>query len=155
MTEHGTAQATPAPAGRLGARLTRAARLPANWLQLARFCVVGFSGYVVNLVVFALTVEGAGLHHLAGAGLAFLVAVTNNFVWNRRWTFDARDGRRRFQAPRFLAVSVAAALVAAALLELLVSGAGAPEVPAQAAAIVAATPLSFLGNRLWAFGRAS
>ena len=152
MTEHGTAHAQPAPAGGL-ARVSRAARVPANWLQLARFCVVGGSGYVVNLLVFALAVEGAGLHHLVGAGLAFLVAVTNNFVWNRRWTFRARDGRRRFQAPRFLLVSSGAALVAAALLELLVAGAGAPEVPAQAVAIVAATPLSFLGNRLWSFGR--
>jgi putative flippase GtrA len=147
MTEH----AQPVEGG-MPARVARGLRVPANWLQLARFCVVGGSGYVVNLAVFTLAVEVAGLHHLPAAGLAFLVAVTNNFVWNRRWTFDARDGRRRSQAPRFLAVSTTTAAVAAALLELLVSSLGAPEVPAQAASIVLATPLSFLGNRLWTFG---
>ncbi len=37
------------------------------------------------------------------------------------------------------------------LLQALVSGADLAEVPAQAIAIVAATPLNFLGNKLWSF----
>jgi dolichol-phosphate mannosyltransferase len=39
------------------------------------------------------------------------------------------------------------------VLEALVAGLEAPEVPAQAVAIAAATPLSFLGNKLWSFAR--
>jgi dolichol-phosphate mannosyltransferase len=77
--------------------------------------------------------------------------VTNNFFWNRHWTFRARGGHAGFQAARFLAVSVVAFLFAAAVLELLVSAAGLPEVPAQALAIVAATPLNFIGNKMWSF----
>ena len=126
-------------------------RKPAAWLQLIRFALVGASGYVVNLAVFATLVPGLGADYRAGATGAFLVAVANNFVWNRRWTFAARDGRRRRQATRFLAVSVAAFLVGLGLLHLLVAGAGMGEVPAQALAIVLATPLSFLGNKLWSF----
>lgn len=146
-SEHGVA---PAPGGLT--RLRRALKVPANWLQLLKFCAVGASGYVVNLAVFALVVEVVGLHHLVGAALAFLVAVTNNFHWNRSWTFGARSQARRFQAPRFLAVSVGAALLAAGGLQLLVS-AGLAAVAAQAVSIAAATPLNFLGNKLWSFGR--
>ena len=124
-----------------------------NWVQLVKFCVVGGSGYVVNLVVFAIAFELGGLHHLAAATIAFCVAVTNNFWWNRHWTFSAREGRAGFQAARFLTVSVAAFLVAAALLEVLVSVAGVEEVLAQAISIVAATPLNFVGNKMWSFGR--
>ena len=41
-----------------------ALRRRANWLQLAKFCVVGVSGYVVNLAVFAaLVVEVELLAH--------------------------------------------------------------------------------------------
>ena len=36
-------------------------------------------------------------------------------------------------------------------LELLVAVAGAPEVPAQAIAVACATPLNFVGNKLWSF----
>ncbi len=126
-------------------------RRPAAWLQLIRFAVVGASGYVVNLAVFATLVGLADADYRFAATGAFLVAVANNFVWNRRWTFRARGGRRRHQAGRFLTVSVAAFLVGLGLLHLLVAGAGVDEVPAQALSIVLATPLSFLGNKLWSF----
>ena len=53
----------------------------------------------------------------------------------------------------FLVVSVAAFLVGLALLTALVELGGVAELPAQAAAIVAVTPLSFLANKLWSFRR--
>ena len=122
-----------------------------NWIQLLKFCAVGASGYVVNLAVFYACVELLGLHYLLAATLAFIVAVTNNFWWNRHWTFRARSGRARFQAPRFFTVSIVAFLFAALVLELLVSLAGMPELAAQAIAVVAATPLNFIGNKMWSF----
>jgi putative flippase GtrA len=132
-------------------RVRAGMRRPHNWVQLGKFCAVGASGYVVNLCVFALCVEVLHMHHLLAATAAFVVAVTNNFWWNRHWTFQARDGRTGFQAARFFAVSGVAFLFAAAVLELLVSVAGVPELAAQAIAIAAATPLNFVGNKMWSF----
>jgi putative flippase GtrA len=126
-------------------------RRPHNWLQLGKFCAVGASGYVVNLCVFAFSTDVLGVHHLVAATLAFIVAVTNNFWWNRHWTFQARDGRAHFQAARFFAVSVAAFVFAAALLEVLVSVVGVAALAAQAISIAAATPLNFVGNKMWSF----
>ena len=122
-----------------------------NWLQLVKFCAVGASGYVVNLCVFAVAVAVLDLHHLVGATMAFVVAVLNNFWWNRHWTFRAASGHAGFQAARFFAVSIGAFLFAACVLELLVSVAGLPELLAQAISIVAATPLNFVGNKMWSF----
>ena len=132
-------------------RVRAGLRRPHNWFQLLKFCAVGASGYAVNLAVFWVCVELVGVHYLVAATFAFVVAVTNNFWWNRHWTFKARSGAARFQAPRFFAVSILAFLVAAAVLELLVSVAGLPEVAAQAIAIVVATPLNFIGNKMWSF----
>jgi putative flippase GtrA len=132
-------------------RVRAGMRRPHNWYQLVKFCAVGASGYVVNLSVFALCVEGFGLHHLVAATVAFVVAVLNNFWWNRHWTFRVRSGRAGFQAARFFTVSVAAFLFAASILELLVSVAGVAKLPAQAISIVAATPLNFIGNKMWSF----
>jgi putative flippase GtrA len=122
-----------------------------NWWQLARFTAVGASGYVVNLATFAAVVHGLGLDYHLGALAAFLVAVTNNFFWNRHWTFDASDGHAGRQAGRFLVVSTAAFAVNLGLLQLLVDGAGMRELLAQAIAVAAATPCNFLGNKLWTF----
>jgi putative flippase GtrA len=132
-------------------RVRAGLRRPHNWVQLVKFCAVGASGYVVNLCVFAVCVEALGLHHLAAATAAFVVAVTNNFWWNRHWTFKARGGHAGFQAARFFTVSITAFLVAASVLELLVSVAGVPKVAAQAISIATATPLNFIGNKMWSF----
>jgi putative flippase GtrA len=132
-------------------RVRAGLRKPHNWVQLIKFCAVGASGYVVNLSVFALCVEVLDLHHLLAATAAFVVAVTNNFWWNRRWTFRARGGHAGFQAARFFTVSVAAFLFAALVLELLVSVAELPDLPSQAIAVVVATPLNFIGNKMWSF----
>jgi putative flippase GtrA len=142
------------PARRVARRVHRGTRKPQNWLQLFRFAAVGASGYVVNLITFTLLVHTAGLDYRLAATLAFLVAVTNNFAWNRHWTFvHARGDRGHHQAARFLVVSVGAFLFNLALLELLVAGAGMAEVPAQALAVAGATPFNFVGNKLWSFRR--
>ena len=135
----------------MSARVRQGMRRSHNWVQLVKFCLVGGSGYVVNLIVFTVAFEAGNLNHLLAATAAFAVAVKNNFWGNRHWTFGARGGHAGFQAARFLAISVGAFLVAAAILELLVTGWGVSEVPAQAISVVAATPLNFVGNKMWSF----
>jgi putative flippase GtrA len=124
---------------------------PHNWVQLGKFLLVGLSGYVVNLAVFTFSLQVLNVHHIAAATIAFGVAVTNNFWWNRHWTFAARDGHAGFQAARFFTVSVIAFLIQVAILELLVTGANMPKVMAQAISLVLATPVNFVGNKLWSF----
>ncbi len=75
------------------ARLLHGMRRPANWLQLVRFGLVGGLGFIVNLAVYALFVHPLGVDYRVAAVAAWIVAVLNNFVLNRHWTFDARDGR--------------------------------------------------------------
>ncbi len=149
------AEAPGASAAPIHRRVRAGLQVGENWRQLVRFAAVGGSGFVVNLVVFWLLVHPAGQDYRLANVVAYLVAVSNNFAWNRAWTFrdDATGGHAGFQAARFFAVSVAAQLVSLAILEALVAGAEAPKLAAQAAAVLAATPLNFLGNKLWSFSR--
>jgi putative flippase GtrA len=134
-------------------RLRHGVRKTDNWLQLFKFCAVGGSGYVVNLIVFTFFLQTVGVHHLVAATAAFVFAVANNFWWNRHWTFDAGDGHAGFQAARFFTVSVFAFVFAATVLESLVRFTSLSEVSAQAISIVVATPLNFVGNKMWSFAR--
>jgi putative flippase GtrA len=136
----------------LALRIHLGTRKPENWIQLFKFGLVGGTGYVVNLAVFAVLYEAFAVHHILSALGAFCVAVTNNFLWNRHWTFRATDGHPGFQAARFLTVSVLALGVNLTLLYLLVDVAGLPEIPSQALSVAAAMPFNFIGNKLWTFG---
>jgi putative flippase GtrA len=136
-------------------RLVHGMRKPANWLQLVRFGLVGGAGFVVNVAVYALVVHGVGVDYRVASVVAWLVAVINNFVLNRHWTFDASDGRAHHQAMRFLLVSLAAEAVSLLLLTVFVEAAHLPKVPAQALAVAASMPFNFLGNKLWTFSAAA
>jgi putative flippase GtrA len=140
-----------ATAGALIRRIHLGTRKPGNWAQLFKFGLVGASGYLINLVVFALLTQVADVHHIAAAVAAFCVALTNNFAWNRHWTFRAHDGHAGFQAVRFLAVSTIGLGFNLAVLQLLVVTIGLAELPAQAIAVALSMPVNFLGNKLWTF----
>jgi len=147
----------PSRTAEFGAALARsrageALRRPHNWLQLAKFCAVGATGYVVNLGVYAALVHGADIHFLVAAVCSFLVAVTNNYMWNRLWTFRGQRGHVAYQGMRFLVVSVAALGLNLVFLDALVA-LGLEKVPAQAIAIALVMPINFVFNKIWSFRR--
>ena len=138
------------PAGPLHLRVRHGVRQIHNWLQLVRFGAVGASGYVVNLAVFAACVHLLGIDYRLSAVIAWAVSVLNNFVLNRHWTFGAKQDHPVRQAVRFFTVSLIAFGFTYVVLVALVD-AGVMKVLAQAIAIAAGTPLSFVGQKLWSF----
>jgi putative flippase GtrA len=145
------AEATSTRTGALADAASVALRRPANWVQLAKFCTVGASGYVVNLAVYA-TLLALDVNYLLAAVCSFVVAVTNNYTWNRAWTFRHQRGHLVFQGFRFLVVSTVALGANLAFLSALVA-LGVPKLPAQALAIALVTPWNFVANKLWSFRR--
>jgi dolichol-phosphate mannosyltransferase len=150
----------PAPARELAAapiplrfhmRVRDGVRRPHNWWQFVRFGAVGASGYVANLLVFALCVHVLKLDYRISAVVAWVVSVVNNFWFNRHWTFGAKQAHPMVQGVRFFAVSLLAFGFTYVVLVALVSGAGMTKVLAQAIAIAAGTPLNFVGQKLWSF----
>jgi dolichol-phosphate mannosyltransferase len=134
----------------LRARASLALRQRHNWEQLVKFCIVGASGYVVNLLVYTALLDGADLHYRLAATGSFLVAVSNNYLWNRLWTFRHRRGHFAFQGMRFFVVSAIVYAGNLAILTLLVE-LGVGKIVSQAIAIILVTPFNFAGNKLWSF----
>jgi putative flippase GtrA len=132
-------------------RFVHGIRQPRNWFQFLRFGIVGGIGFVVNIVVYAALVKGVGLEYHLASAIAWLVAVTNNFILNRHWTFDASEGGAHGQAARFFAVSLGVFLFSQILLTLFVEVAGIAKVPSQALAVLLSMPLNFVGAKLWSF----
>jgi dolichol-phosphate mannosyltransferase len=132
------------------ARTVRALRSPHNWIQLAKFGIVGASGYVVNLVVFAALLSWGA--HVAAA-ISFVISAGNNYWWNRHWTFAHQKSHVGLQGLRFFIVSLAAFAVNQLWLVVFIDVLDWRKILSQAIAIVLVTPLNFLGNKLWSFRR--
>jgi putative flippase GtrA len=141
--------ATLQPTRRRALASLRSAR---NWRQLGKFCVVGATGYGINVGIYRALLAG-GVHYLLAATISFLVAVTSNYTWNRLWTFRDQRGHLGVQGMRFFLVSVVALGVNLVALDLLVHVGGLGKFLANAIAIPLVTPLNFVGNKLWSFRR--
>ncbi len=148
--------------------------------QFVRFCFVGASGVVVNLVVFTAvllvwTLAAGGIHSFVDLGSSivdlavhrdtravpaaaafvanaagFVVSVFTNYVLNRRWTFRS-SGAVRSELPKFFTVSVTAYLVQLAAFWLLHGPAQMAPLPSQLVAIACVMPINFVLNKLWSF----
>jgi putative flippase GtrA len=118
--------------------------------EAGRYVAVGILGYLVQLASFALLVHGLGLQYLISAVVAGVVALTNNFVLNRYWTFGATHGRVVRQVTRYSIVSAGFFAAQFAVLFLLVA-LGLPKVPAEALAVAIVVPGNFLVQRQLVF----
>ncbi len=153
MNPDTSTEAAPLPRPVTRARVARGLRKPENWLQLIKFGLVGLSGFVVNFAVYAFALHVLNVHYIGAATLAFCVAVANNFMWNRHWTFRSQrhSSHAAFQAARFLTVAVSALIPNLILLSLFVEQFGMGKIQAQVLAVCLVTPISFLGNKYWSF----
>lgn len=121
--------------------------------KFVKFSVVGFSGTVVNMAVYAAAVYG-GMYYMAAAVLSFLFAVTNNFYWNFRWTFKGQAANRSMREKylRFLGFSILNLGVNLMLLRAFVEDFGLNKTMAQLVAIALVSVLNFGMNARFTFG---
>ena len=129
-------------------RTAAALRRRANWVQLAKFGIVGISGYVINLAVFAALLSWGA--HVA-ATISFVISAASNYWWNRHWTFAHQKAHVGVQGARFFVVSAIAYGANQLWLVLFVDVLHWREVLSQAIAIILVTPVNFIGNKLWSF----
>ena len=116
--------------------------------QFRRFLLVGVGNTVVSFVAYRVLLAFATPYVLAAA-LGFAVGAVNGYVFNRRWTFGARDSARARLL--YVAVQGVGAVSTSLLVLLFVGAAGAGKVDAYLAAIPLVTVCMFMANRVWTF----
>ncbi len=60
-------------------------------VKFLKFCLVGFSGMVVDFGTTWLCKEKFGWNKYVSNSIGFILAATNNYLWNRLWTFQSTN----------------------------------------------------------------
>jgi len=134
-TEAGT---TTAPARR---RLSR---------QLLSYTLIGGSGVALDLVVFLLLHNVAGMDEQFANAISTTLGIANNFVLNARFTFERRD-RLLVRFLRFYAVGLTGIALTNLLFLAFTDGLGIDANLIKAASLPLVLALQFVLNRKWSF----
>lgn len=123
-------------------------------LRAAKFAVVGVANTLIDMGVFALLAQVLGLNVYLSQVISYSAGMLNSYVFNRSWTFQAKD---RFFSPalvRFVALNLVMLLVSTGLLWFFFDFWGMPKLIAKVLATGFTLVLSFGANRLWVFRQA-
>ncbi len=134
------------------------ARLQTSGKQFLKFAVVGATGTIVNLVVLKATLllwsrfaaETPFAAEIFASGLAFAVAVVNNYLLNRWWTFRSK-GSMGGEFAKFLTVSIAGLGLNELVFWACRGQIGLGVIASQLVAILCVLPFNFAFNKLWSF----
>jgi len=121
--------------------------------QAVRYLIVGGSGYVLAIAVYALLIA-IGTPPYPAVVAIFVLNGLYNFVMMRIWAFPSSGRRAHGDLLRFCVVAAGSLVINYASFALLYSLLGLPAVVAQGLAIAIAAPFGFLANRAWSFSAA-
>jgi dolichol-phosphate mannosyltransferase len=122
--------------------------------QFVKFAIVGFSGLIVNTIVFTLLQHYTPLdmqhaRYNWNYSIGFLSGGVSNYILNRMWTFKA-SGHAVLQGMQFITVSGIALAVGLAVSQVLVPHFG-PGHRSWALATLSAIGVNFFINKYWTF----
>jgi putative flippase GtrA len=129
-------------------RIAPPAPMLRQWL---RFAAVGSGNTLLSWSAYAVLAR-AGLAYAVASAIAFVLGALNSYALNRRWTFRSR-GRCAPELLRFSVVQAVGLVLDVSLLWLLTHDARVHHLLAQALVFPAASAVTFVLSRRWAFAQ--
>jgi putative flippase GtrA len=123
---------------------------PRTLRQLVRYTLIGGSGVALDLVVFLLLHNLAGMDEQLANVLSTTLGIANNFVLNARFTFERRD-RIVLRFLRFYAVGLTGIALTYLLFLVFTDGLGIDANLVKAGSLPLVLALQFVLNKKWSF----
>ena len=120
--------------------------------EFFKFSFVGLIGMVINLGVLYLLTEYVGIYYLFSAIVAFVIAMTHNFVLNKVWTFgEEMKSSICKKYIKFSVISIFALIVNLIFLYFFTAIIGIYYLISQVLAIGISLIINFFGNKFLTF----
>lgn len=128
---------------------TLIAKIP--WKRLIKFGLVGGSAFAIDFVIYFLLTRYAHVPYLASRMVSIACAFGWNFTLNRNWTFEAKAGSVKKQAPRFVIVMTATSLLNLALMRFGVSTLHLNDLLVLVGVSILIMGVNFLAHQFWSY----
>lgn len=126
-------------------------RLYKNFRPFFKYCLVGVAGTFIDLASLYVFVEYFLIPVIPATALSFLLAVTNNFIFNKIWTFKNKSRNYRKLYIKFLIVSTIGLGLTLTSMHVMVNIIGIWYMFAKAMTSLIVLTWNFLANKMWTF----
>lgn len=116
-----------------------------------KYSMVGILGTAIDIGSLYIFVEYFHIEVIPASVLSFLLAVVNNFILNKAWTFQNKSKNYRKLFIKFLIVSTVGLLLTVACMSVFVHVMKIWYIFAKALTSVIVLIWNFLGNKFWTF----
>ncbi len=76
------------------------------FLKFLKFCLVGFSGMIIDFGITWVLKEKAGINKYIANSTGFILAASSNYFWNRIWTFHSVNTQIAAEYTSFILISL-------------------------------------------------
>jgi len=122
-----------------------------HYLVLIRYATVGTVGTAIDVGSLWVFVDLLRIPVLIGTALSFVLAVINNFVLNKYWTFGNHGPNIKRQFTKFCIVSVVGLVLTEICMAFFVYALGIWYVASKLATSAIVLTWNFLANKNWTF----
>lgn len=119
--------------------------------EIIRFAIVGTANFLIIMAFSWLLMHLFGINFYVANIVAYVLALVNNFYWNRIWVFRSTGERMGRQALMFLAAYGIAYLVQLGVIAVLVQWLGVNKDLANFIGLFPFGATNFLLNKFFAF----
>jgi len=122
-----------------------------TFLPFIKYSLVGALGTLIDLGSLYILVEHFTIGVLLASTISFLLAVINNFILNKIWTFENKSKNYRKLFIKFLIVSLVGLALTLISMEILVYTFKIWYILAKAITSIIVLTWNFLANKFWTF----
>lgn len=127
--------------------------------EFFKFAVVGVVGTIVDFSFYSILTRGFGLYYIYATAISVFLAILNNFLLNKYWTFKkGGSGRAKIEYLKFLIVSLINYFLNIGITYYIVEYTQAETIFgtgedffAKAVAIAIVLFSNYFGNKFWTF----
>ena len=116
-----------------------------------KFSIVGLFSTLIDISFYLFLERIIEVYYLLAAALAFIIASSFSFIFNRFWTFRIDHGQKRIQYFKFIIVAIGGLLLTELILYTLVEKFFYYDILAKFIAIIIVVNWNFILQKHWSF----
>jgi len=120
------------------------------YIQSIKFATTGIINTLVSFIIYCLCFSVFKFNYIVSLIFAYFFGVLNSYLWNSKWTFQAKGFNQR-EFIKFILVYISTFILNLLILDIEINIMRMNELASQGIALIIAAFVSFISYKYWVF----